>query len=142
MIEIINRQRKVPVDTDGLEDFCLDAAGVVEETDGRGFTVVFVSDSRISALNAEYRGKRGPTDVLSFPFGGEEFEDGGYLGDIVISAETALRQSEENGLEAGIEIRQLILHGILHLAGFDHETDDGTMNRLELRYRKRLGIEG
>ena len=99
----------MPVETDGLRDFCLNAARVVEEAEGGDFTVAFVSDARISALNSEYRGKPGPTDVLSFPFGGEEFEGAGYLGDIVISAETARRQAVENGLEIETEIKQLIL---------------------------------
>ena len=63
------------------------------------------------------------------------------LGDIVISIEQAARQAKEHGLSFENEIAQLILHGLLHLSGYDHETDHGEMNRLELKLRKRLGIE-
>lgn len=63
-----------------------------------------------------------------------------FLGDIVISAEQAQKQAEENGLTLENEIKQLILHGLLHLCGFDHETDDGEMNARELELRERLGI--
>jgi len=92
-------------------------------------------------FNKTFRGKDTTTDVLSFPFEAEEFEAGdNNLGDIFISLEQAKRQAEENNLTFEREIRQLILHGILHLCGFDHETDAGEMNRLELKLREKLGI--
>ena len=93
-------------------------------------------------LNRIWRGKRATTDVLSFPAEQAEFEkaEGLSLGDIVISIEQAARQAKEHGLAFENEIAQLILHGLLHLSGYDHETDKGEMNRLELRLRKRLGI--
>ena len=89
-----------------------------------------------------WRGKRATTDVLSFPAEQAEFEkaEGLSLGDIVISTEQAARQAKQHGLSFENEIAQLILHGLLHLSGYDHETDHGEMNRLELRLRKRLGI--
>jgi probable rRNA maturation factor len=67
--------------------------------------------------------------------------EGLSLGDVVISIEQAERQANEHGLNTEDEIAQLILHGLLHLSGYDHETDQGEMNRLELRLRKRLGID-
>jgi len=76
------------------------------------------------------------TDVLSFP----NHSDDGQLGDIAISIQTAVRQAKENGLTLNGEIAQLILHGLLHLSGYDHETDNGEMNRLELKLRKKLRI--
>ncbi|HEX8188370.1 MAG TPA: rRNA maturation RNase YbeY, partial [Pyrinomonadaceae bacterium] len=93
-------------------------------------------------LNKRWRGKRGTTDVLSFPAGQEEFEkgEGLSLGDVVISVEQAGRQAAEHGLEFENEVEQLILHGLLHLCGYDHERDGGEMNALELRLRRRLGI--
>ncbi len=93
-------------------------------------------------LNRQWRGKQGTTDVLSFPAGKDEFDnpDGSVLGDVVISVEQAARQAKENGLTFDHEISQLILHGLLHLCGHDHETDTGEMNRLELRLRKKLHI--
>ena len=89
-----------------------------------------------------WRGSRGTTDVLSFPANQDEFDKlaGLNLGDILISIEQAARQAKEHGLSLENEVGQLILHGLLHLCGYDHETDHGGMNRLELRLRKRLGI--
>jgi len=93
-------------------------------------------------LNRRFRGKNLATDVLSFPTGAEPFEveDGSHLGDVVISVEQAAAQAKANGLSFSSEIEQLILHGLLHLCGYDHETDNGEMNRLELKLGKQLGI--
>ncbi len=79
---------------------------------------------------------------MSFPAGLEEFEraEGASLGDVVISVEQAARQAAEHGLTFENEVEQLILHGLLHLCGYDHERDGGEMNALELRLRRRLGI--
>ena len=105
-------------------------------------TVAFVSDRAMRELNRRWRGKRGTTDVLSFPSGQEEFEraEGLSLGDVVVSVEQAARQAAEHGLDFECEVAQLILHGLLHLCGYDHETDKGEMNALELNLRRRLGI--
>jgi probable rRNA maturation factor len=99
-------------------------------------TVVLVGDRRIRSLNARYRRRDRPTDVLSFPGPGGEMG----LGDIVISVETAARNPE--GLPVLEELDLLALHGLLHLLGHDHETDDGEMERLERRLRARLGLAG
>ena len=94
-------------------------------------------------LNKLFRGKDSTTDVLSFPNEPEEFDpDQKNLGDVVISVEQANRQAEENGLSLELELKQLILHGLLHLCGYDHETDNGEMNARELELRKVLGIQG
>lgn len=142
MIEVVSRQRKVPVNVERWRAFTEKALRVVP-AGGAGVTVAFVSDTRMRELNRMWRHKRGTTDVLSFPSGQEdEFEraEGTSLGDVVISVEQAARQAREQGLEFEQEISQLILHGLLHLCGYDHETDNGEMNRLELRLRRRLGI--
>ncbi len=99
-------------------------------------TVAFVSDKKIRELNRQFRRIDKATDVLSFP--GDSSD--GDMGDIAISIETAARQAKQNGLTLDGEIAQLLLHGLLHLSGYDHETDNGEMNRLELRLRKKLGI--
>jgi len=80
---------------------------------------------------------------LSFPADQDEFEkvEGSTLGDVVISIEQAARQAKENEFTLEQEIAQLILHGMLHLCGYDHGTDNGEMNRLELRLRRKLGIQ-
>ncbi|HEX8846902.1 MAG TPA: rRNA maturation RNase YbeY [Pyrinomonadaceae bacterium] len=141
MIEVVNRQRKLPIDSERWEKFTAQALKAAP-ANGAGVTVAFVSDRAMRELNRRWRGKVGTTDVLSFPSGQGEFErvEGASLGDVVISVEQAARQAAEHGLEFDEEIAQLILHGLLHLCGYDHETDEGEMSRLELRLRRRLGI--
>ena len=141
MIEVVNRQRRVPLDGEIWRAF-VERALRVAPADGAGVTIVFVSDRLMRGLNRRWRGKRGTTDVLSFPSAQDEFEkaQGVTLGDVVISIEQAARQAGEHGLSFEKELKQLILHGLLHLCGYDHETDEGEMNALELRLRRRLGI--
>lgn len=103
-------------------------------------TVLLTTDAAMRDLNRRFRGKNKPTDVLSFPSdhlipGTEKM-----AGDLAISVETALRQADEQGHSLAIEIRVLMLHGLLHLAGYDHERDAGEMNLREQRLRKRLGL--
>lgn len=141
MIEVVNRQRKMSMEGERWRAFAERALKVVP-AEGAGATVVFVSDRAMRELNRRWRGKRGTTDVLSFPSGQEEFErgEGASLGDVVVSVEQAARQAAEHGLDFDNEVEQLILHGLLHLCGYDHERDGGEMNALELRLRRRLGI--
>ena len=141
MIEVVDRQRKIPIDCEGWRAFTARALKVVP-ANGACVTVAFVSDRAMRELNRRWRGKQGTTDVLSFPSALDEFEklEGSTLGDVVISVEQAARQAAEHDLSFETEVAQLILHGLLHLCGYDHETDDGEMNRLELRLRRRLGI--
>jgi probable rRNA maturation factor len=133
-IEVVDRQRLVRVDRDRaarIAAAALEAAGAPE---GASATIAFVRDRLIHKLNRDYRGKNSPTDVLSFPSGEPE----GHLGDVIISTDTALRQSRRAGHSLHTEIDELIIHGILHLCGYDHETDNGQMDRLELRLRRQL----
>jgi probable rRNA maturation factor len=141
MIEIVNRQRKLAVDGERWRTFVARALKVVPAEEA-GVTVAFVSDRTMRALNRRWRGRRGTTDVLSFPLEQDEFERraGATLGDVVISLEQAARQAAAHGLTLDEEVAQLILHGLLHLCGYDHEQDNGEMNALELRLRHRLGI--
>ncbi len=142
MIEVVNRQRKVAVDEERWRAFAARALKVAP-SGGAGLTVAFVSDRAMRELNRRWRGKGGTTDVLSFPAGQDEFEraaEGAMLGDVVVSVEQAARQAAEQGHSFENEVEQLILHGVLHLCGYDHERDGGEMNRLELRLRRRLGI--
>jgi probable rRNA maturation factor len=142
MIEVVNRQRGRAMDCERWRAFAARALRLIGVR-GAGATVAFVSDRRMRELNRRWRGKRGTTDVLSFPNEQDEFErraGDGSLGDVVISVEQAARQAKEHGLTFDEEVAQLILHGLLHLCGYDHERDDGEMNALELRLRRRLGI--
>ncbi|HYL10815.1 MAG TPA: rRNA maturation RNase YbeY [Candidatus Acidoferrales bacterium] len=149
---VVNRQRRVPVAVRPLEKFL---SGVTESLRvQRAVSVSLVSDSAMARMNQIYRGKAGPTDVLSFPFNGShagrasraphfhptEDDAAGYLGDIAIAPETARRNARRSGRALAQELRILILHGVLHLMGYDHETDRGRMNRIERRWRRRFGL--
>ncbi len=141
MLEIINNQRKIKFDVSSFREFSERALKIITETKSKTATIAFVSDWKMLGLNKTFRGKNLTTDVLSFPFEADEFETGeNNLGDIIISVEQAQKQATENNLKFEAEIKQLILHGILHLCGFDHETDNGEMNRRELKLRNKLGI--
>lgn len=141
MIEVVSRQRRRKMNCERWETFgqkALEAIG--KNLDGA--TIAFVSDWKIRELNRRFRNQNKATDVLSFPSptNGPEQALQRSLGDIAISLERAEVQARENGLKFEQEIAQLILHGLLHLCGYDHETDRGEMNRLELRLRRKLGI--
>lgn len=141
MTEIINNQRKIKLDWQIFQTFAEKVIEIVEEAENKSATIAFVSDRQMRELNFQFRGKKATTDVLSFPFETDEFDlDKDQLGDIVISLEQAQKQADENNLTLELEIKQLIMHGILHLCGYDHETDDGEMNARELKLRDDLGI--
>jgi probable rRNA maturation factor len=145
---ILNRQREVRVARPALESFLRR----VKRELGLGrseVTICLVSDAEMARLNEAFRKKKGPTDVLSFPAnvrrtrrsrGGNLRAFGRELGDIAISPKTAQRYARKHGRMLASEIRVLMLHGVLHLLGYDHETDRGEMDRLEQKLRKRLGI--
>jgi len=102
-------------------------------------SVLLTSDARIRRLNRQFRRKDKPTDVLSFP--APEFPgDQSLAGDLAISVETAARQAQDQGHSLAVELQILILHGLLHLAGYDHEHDSGQMARREASLRRRLGL--
>ena len=119
-------------------------------------TVLLTTDSAIRRLNRQFRGKNKATDVLSFPSamptqvskkrpGALRKLRTGYaapviVGDIAISVDTARKQAVAMGHALAVEIKVLMLHGLLHLGGYDHETDDGDMARREERLRAKLGL--
>ena len=139
MIEVVNRQRKVRIDPGRWQSFSEQALAAIRNEPADA-TIAFVSDSQIKELNRRFRGIDKATDVLSFPAGDETSGATTNLGDIAISLERAAIQAKENEMTLEGEIAQLILHGLLHLCGYDHETDKGEMNRLELRLRGKLKI--
>jgi probable rRNA maturation factor len=101
-------------------------------------SVLLTTDAAIRKLNRQFRGKNKATDVLSFPAEGVGAQ--GYAGDLAISVPTARKQAVEQGHSLSIEIKVLILHGLLHLAGYDHEADTGRMARRERLLRAKLGL--
>lgn len=141
-IEVINRQRWVSLDkrhAAALARAVLKSIGRAEAA----LTITFIRDRSMRQLNRKYRGLDKATDVLSFAYheSGDDFaaaETGAHLGDVVISVETAARYARELGLTFERELEHLVIHGTLHLAGYDHETDNGEMQRLERRLRKQL----
>lgn len=129
---ILNRQRKHAINAARLRRFVTTLVPALGVKDAE-FSVVFVTDSMMRRYNRDYRGFDKPTDVLSFR--GED----GYLGDILISSETAYNQARKSGtLSFETNIHRLLLHGLLHLMGYDHETDDGEMRTIERRLRRRF----
>lgn len=102
-------------------------------------SVLLADDEEIRRLNREFRGKDKATDVLSFPAGDAPGRTK-VAGDLAISVETAAREAETLGHSLETELRVLLLHGVLHLAGYDHETDTGEMKRKENALRKKLGL--
>jgi probable rRNA maturation factor len=162
---ILNQQRRVRVSISGLEKF-LAAARKRLRLGPRTLTVALVTDAQIARWNRAYRGKNRPTDVLSFPADGFEAEPATtrkhrpprparetraarpsastratkYLGDIAIAPAVARRNAIRLGRAFDHEMRILILHGILHLLGYDHEFDSGEMERRENRLRRELGL--
>ncbi|HKV24522.1 MAG TPA: rRNA maturation RNase YbeY [Candidatus Acidoferrum sp.] len=161
---MVNRQRKVRVATGKLEEFLGEALRETGQGDAE-VTVCFVRDAEMAQMNKRYRKKQGSTDVLSFPgeVNGSKADRGGlaarrlmrarkvhaensqpqgrfYLGDIAIAPDTARRYARKNGRSLESELRVLILHGVLHLLGYDHESDHGEMDRIEQKLRRRLGL--
>jgi probable rRNA maturation factor len=100
-------------------------------------SVLLTTDAGIQSLNRRFRRKNKATDVLSFPVDDASF---GSAGDLAISVETAARQAREQGHRLSVELRVLMLHGLLHLAGYDHEADEGEMARKEQRLRAKLRL--
>lgn len=128
---LINRQRRHRIDRPQLARF-LDGLREHLSVSG-GFSVVLVRDAVIRRYNRDFRGQDRATDVLSFPASRD------YLGDILISTDTAYAQAARGrGLTLEKNLRRLALHGLLHLMGYDHETDHGEMRALELRLRRRF----
>jgi len=162
---VINRQRRVPVASPSIEKFLVRVTKILH-IPREAAAVSLVTDAQMARWNRLYRGKAKATDVLSFPADARVVREpvisrkqararrskparsrwhstarsGSYLGDIAIAPAVARRNARESGRTFDDEMRILVLHGVLHLLGYDHETDHGEMEKLELRLRRRLGI--
>jgi probable rRNA maturation factor len=137
----------ITIDTvPGLKDHGLSASGLSRFVNRARATVglkgevdvLLASDAQIRSLNKSFRGKDKATDVLSFPAPPEIFKQ--HAGDLAISLETAVRQARMYGHSLRDEVRTLLLHGLLHLSGLDHETDSGEMAVREAALRQRLRL--
>jgi probable rRNA maturation factor len=156
---VLNRQKRVRVKLRALDEFLRRAEVLLRLPYGTA-TICLVTDAQIARWNHIYRGKDRPTDVLSFPVvthasnGKDKTETkanvamrhrraaGGneYLGDIAIAPAVARRNARVLGRSFDQEMRILALHGLLHLMGYDHEADNGAMERLEMRLRRKLRL--
>ena len=146
---ILNQQRAVRLARRPLEHFLRRLQRELGFRES-GVTIALVSDAEIARMNETFRKKEGPTDVLSFPAGRRrprslpratsKHKAGEFLGDIAIAPATARRYARKHGRTLPAELRVLILHGVLHLMGYDHETDRGEMDRIERKLRKRFGL--
>ncbi len=121
------------LDRSGLEQFARRLRDEVAEA--RPFRCLITDDRELRRLNKSFLGKDYPTDVLSFPEPGN-----GFLGEMAISAERAAEQARARGHQPAEEVRILMLHGVLHLTGMDHEADRGRMARAEKTWRRKLGL--
>jgi probable rRNA maturation factor len=155
---ILNRQRGIRVSIRKLDEFAAVARKLLKLPHD-AVTVCLVSNVEMARWNRAYRGKEGPTDVLSFPCDGAGFrtkrtnlknrlrssansaEAASYLGDIAVAPGVARRNALRFGRTFDQEMRILILHGMLHLMGYDHETDTGQMDRRERKLRRALKLE-
>jgi probable rRNA maturation factor len=144
-----NHQRAVRVDLPALRLFLASVRRQLKLA-SRAVGVRLIDDCEMTRLNQTYRKKKGTTDVLSFPFE-QQFpsadpdqkpkrRSAAYLGDIAISPKVARRNAKQFGRSFLDELRILILHGIIHLLGYDHETDQGQMDTIEQTLRRRLGL--
>jgi probable rRNA maturation factor len=150
---IENHQKAIRVDVRSLRNFLRQVRRELR-LEQQGVGVRFINDSEMTRLNRTYRMKKGTTDVLSFPDASQwAAADRGaasterrvrprapYLGDIAISPKVARRNAKASGHALPHELRILILHGVLHLLGYDHETDRGQMDRIEAKLRRRMGL--
>lgn len=150
---VLNRQRRLAVPLKKLTRIWFRLCRTLDVPPDVA-TVCLVSSRTMARWNRLYRGKSGPTDVLSFPpmpcsrpgtslaetVRRALLKNAGYLGDIAIAPEVALHQARQAGRSLTDELAALMLHGILHLLGYDHEVDHGQMHRLERRLRRRLGL--
>lgn len=147
-IEVVNRQRLARIEAHRITDIAeatLEAVGRA----GKSLNVMLVRDRAMRELNRRYRGQDRTTDVLSFAADGRLsgpdptffIGEANLLGDIVVSIDAARRQATQAGHSLSRELDELVMHGVLHLCGYDHESDSGEMNRLELRLRRKLLAE-
>ncbi|MBI9086663.1 MAG: rRNA maturation RNase YbeY [Desulfobacterales bacterium] len=131
-ILIDNRHRHLPIPTARIRETAqriLDDLGSPEAE----LSLVFVDDDEMADLNNRYRGRSGPTNVLAFAMGDGQFSDlqPDLLGDVVISVDTVRREAARDGIRPETHLVRMLVHGILHLSGYDHEVSEAEADRME-----------
>jgi probable rRNA maturation factor len=124
------------INREAIAAFCDAALRSLDQPDGM-LSVVFVGVRKMRSLNRLYRHKDFATNVLSFSYGQVEIDGVPFLGEIVIAPQIMMQQAVRYGLCPERELRRLLVHGILHLLGYDHEKDQGRMNRLQAALMRR-----
>jgi len=138
-VAVVVKGRARPVAVAPLQAFARRLARTAPRTAATELTIVLAGDATVRRLNRVFRKKDKTTDVLSFPESGRPYPDGTLpLGEIVISVPQAARQAKAAGHGLARELRLLVIHGYLHLLGYDHEVDEGTMMRLQARLSRAL----
>jgi probable rRNA maturation factor len=135
-IQVQNRQRRIKINRNSVALFCFALLQSLN-LQSRSVSVAFISLRMMKALNKHYRNKNYATDVLSFSYDEEMVEGAPFLGEIIIAPEIAVNQAMRGGVAPESELRKLLVHGTLHLMGFDHETDTGQMNRKQHQLMRR-----
>jgi rRNA maturation RNase YbeY len=129
-VAVLDRSRRAPLGSTEVVRLLRQAARFVGAPHGE-VAVLFTHDEEIRKLNLRFRRRNRATDVLAFPDGRGPAAEVRRIGDIVISVPAARRNAREAGEALAGEIRRLLLHGFLHLLGYDHEVDEGEMEKLE-----------
>jgi probable rRNA maturation factor len=135
-IQVLNRQKQFRIDRKSIVSFCTALLHVLEQP-ARALSVVFVSAREMHSMNLRYLGRNYATDVLSFAYNREMMDGLPFLGEVVIAPEVAFHQAARFRTRPDREIRRLLVHGVLHLLGYDHKADGGRMNRLQAGLQRR-----
>ena len=131
-IPVLNRQRRFRIDRKSVALFCTRLLQSLDQP-GRAMSIVFVGAREMRSINLRYLGRDYATDVLSFSYGRVRMEDAPFLGEIIIAPEVAVNQATRHRTSPEKELRKLLVHGTLHLLGYDHERDRGRMNRIQMK---------
>ncbi len=136
---IDNRQNKYPISPKRIQKTAQAVLNALDYPNGE-LSILIVDDFQIAELNQQYLNRTGPTNVIAFPMREGSFADltPQLLGDVVISAETAHREGQSIGMAAETRLNQLLVHGILHLLGYDHEKNEQEAQRMETKSRELL----
>jgi rRNA maturation RNase YbeY len=134
-IQVLNKQRKYAISGPSVAWFCHNVLGCF--SNAKALSVVFVNSAQMRELNQKYLRHDYATDVLSFSYKATMMEGRPFLGEIIIAPEIAAVHAARYRTSPQKELRKLLVHGILHLLGYNHETDKGQMNRLQRKLLRR-----
>ncbi len=135
-ITVLNKQQKIPINLKAVTSFCAQLLQSLKRPDGM-LSVSFVGTRTIRSINRKYRKRDYATDVLSFSYGRVRMEGRSFLGDIIIAPVVAAEHASRYGITVEKELRTLLVHGTLHLLGYDHERDEGEMNQMQTKVMHR-----